>query len=41
MTIKNYGLMWDRDAVAWTGVKGNAGHLTGMGPIGAAKKRSN
>ena len=38
MTIKNYGLMWDRDAVAWTGVKGNAGHLTGLGPIGHAKK---
>lgn len=38
MTIKNYGLMWDRHVVAWTGVKGNAGHLTGHGPIGANKK---
>ena len=38
MTIKNYGLMWDRDVVLWSGRKGQAGHLSGMGPIGSAKK---
>lgn len=30
--------MWERSAVAWSGVRGNAGHLRGMGPIGVAKK---
>lgn len=38
MTIKNYGLMWERGAVAWTGVRGNAGHLRGKGPIGLPNK---
>lgn len=41
MTIKNYGIMWERDAVAWRGVRGNAGHLTGIGPIGTAQKYQN
>lgn len=38
MSIKNFGLMWKRESVAWYGVKGNAGHLKGCGPIGSAKK---
>lgn len=41
MTIKNFGLMWDRHAVAWSGVRGNAGHLKGIGPIGAPQKDQN
>ena len=38
MSIKNFGLMWERDKVAWSGVRGNAGHLRGYGPIGHAKR---
>ena len=34
MSIKNYGLMWDRDGVRWSGSRGNAGRLMGQGPIG-------
>ena len=34
MTIKNYGLMWDRDSVRWVGTRGNAASLMGQGPIG-------
>ena len=34
MSIKNYGLMWDRDSVRWVGTRGNAGRLMGQGPIG-------
>lgn len=39
MSIKNFGLMWQRSSVAWTGVRGNAGHLSGFGPIGHPKKK--
>ena len=35
MSIKNYGLMWDRDGVRWSGTRGNAGSLMGQGPIGS------
>jgi len=38
MSIKNFGLKWEREAVQWDGTRGNAGHLSGTGPIGAAKK---
>jgi len=38
MIIRNFGLMWDRDCVAWSGVRGAAGHLKGFGPIGSPKK---
>ena len=34
MTIKNYGLMWERESVRWVGTKGNAAKLMGQGPIG-------
>ena len=30
--------MWERDSVAWWGVRGKAGHLKGIGPIGFAQK---
>ena len=35
MSIKNYGLMWDRDGVRWSGTRGNAGRLMGQGPVGS------
>lgn len=38
MTIKNYGLMWDRESVRWVGTKGNAATLLGQGPIGNSIK---
>lgn len=38
MSIKNFGLQWNRDAVHWYGNKGDAGRLMGEGPIGYAKK---
>ena len=38
MTIKNYGLMWERDCVHWSGARGNAGRLMGKGPIGKPNK---
>ena len=38
MSLKNFGLQWEREAVHWGGTRGNAGHLTGTGPIGEAKK---
>ena len=41
MTVKNYGLMWDRECVHWGGTKGNPGRLMGFGPIGSAKKNQN
>ena len=34
MTIKNFGLMWDRESVRWVGTRGNAGRLMGQGSIG-------
>ena len=38
MSIKNFGLMWERNGVQWNGVRGNAGHLSGFGPIGSPKR---
>ena len=38
MSIKNFGLMWERNGVQWSGVRGNAGHLSGFGPIGSLKR---
>lgn len=38
MSLKNFGLQWEREAVQWSGTRGNAGHLSGIGPIGVAKK---
>ena len=38
MTIKNYGLMWNRDRVHWGGTRANPGNLMGCGPIQKPKK---
>ena len=38
MTIKNFGLMWEREYVHWSGARGNAGRLMGKGPIGRPKR---
>ncbi len=38
MTIKNYGLMWDRESVRWAGTKGNTAKIMGQSPIGNPSK---
>ena len=38
MSLKNFGIQWEREFVQWDGTRGNAGHLSGIGPIGKPKK---